>query len=196
VPLGRDRSRPRCTVHGVAHGLSRRSVRGPRARRWRPCSAGPRNTRWHCPAARGSAAALLGEPATAQHQRTGDGGETVAHQRGDGGVARRRRASGERREMVTDRASAASDRGGRDGGVSEAAVRHGGGAREVVGRRAARARRRSGGRGRGGDCRARRGAVEAAVGTARGFKPLHRRGAWRPHGSGVLPRGPSAGRGV
>jgi hypothetical protein len=27
-----------------------------------------------------------------------------------------------------------------------------------------------------------------------GFKPLCRRGTWRPHGSGVLPRGPGAAR--
>jgi hypothetical protein len=29
-----------------------------------------------------------------------------------------------------------------------------------------------------------------------GFKPWHRRGTWRPHSSGTLPRGPGAARGV
>jgi hypothetical protein len=94
------------------------------------------SVRRHCPAARGSAVALLGELAAARHRRTGDGGETTAHRRGDGG--------GERRETASDRASAASDRGDRDGGTSEASGWGVGGAREAVGRRAARARRRSG----------------------------------------------------
>jgi hypothetical protein len=91
------------------------------------------------------AAALLGEPMVAR--RTGDGGErrltgteTAARRDGDG-----RAASGMRRRRT--RASAASDRGGRDCGASEASDRGDGGVREAVGRWAARARRLSGARG-------------------------------------------------
>jgi hypothetical protein len=71
------------------------------------------------------------------------------------------------------------------------------GAGEVtVGATAVRARRALSGR------RDEAGAVgwawvsEAAIGTRDGFKPQHRRGAWWPRGSGAIPRGPGAARGV
>jgi hypothetical protein len=78
----------------------------------------------------------------APHRCTGDDrGNGAAHRRGDGGVARRRRASGEAERWRTQ-ASAALDRGGRDGGTVEAAAR---GAR-LSGRRT-RGCRAAGGRG-------------------------------------------------
>jgi hypothetical protein len=152
VLLGRNRARPRCTVRGAgaahghaAHDLNRRSVRGPRAvlaaQLGRPTQrmGHDASARRHCPAARGSAAALLGEPAAARHRRTGDG---------DSPARRRRRgttATGERRETASDRASVASDHGGRDDGASEASGRGVGGACEAaVGRGAGEARQLSG----------------------------------------------------
>jgi hypothetical protein len=123
------------------------------------------SVRRHCPAARGSAAA--------RHRRMGDGGETVAHWRGDSGAARRRRASGEQRETAADRASAAwlatGKHGGRRCSCGDALGQRGvassdRGAREAVGRWAARVRQalsavaRRAGRLSGGH-----DAVEAAV---------------------------------
>jgi hypothetical protein len=106
------------------------------------------SARWHCPAACGSAAALLSVSAAARHRCTGDGGETVAHRRGDGGVARRRRASDARRRRT-----------GR-WRLRTAAVGTAARVRRAVGRRAAQARRRSGASGArrlSGTARARRG---------------------------------------
>jgi hypothetical protein len=96
VPLGRNRAGPSCTARvrptatrgmahargtGAAHGLGRRSVRGPA----QPARA-VHGARRRCSASQrrhGTGAREMAE-------------ERVAHRRRDGGVARRRRASGGR----------------------------------------------------------------------------------------------------
>jgi hypothetical protein len=136
VPLGRNRSRPRCTVRGAcvahghaAHGLGRRSVCGLRARRTARARGG--TVRRRCSASR----RWLGTGAQETvGKRRLTGAETAARRDGDGRAAR----------DVVGPGVGVSDRGGRDGGASEASGRGVGGAREAVGRRAARARRRSG----------------------------------------------------
>jgi hypothetical protein len=134
VPLSRNRSRPRCTVRGAAHshaahGLGRHSVRG---------AGGPTRPARATRGARRERAASLPRDAAL---RAGGGSAPVhGRWRGNGGspVRRRRRgatATGERRET----ASAASDRGGQDGGTSEASGQGVSGTREAVERRARRA---------------------------------------------------------
>jgi hypothetical protein len=130
-----------------------------------------------CPAARGSVAALLGEPVVTRHRRTGDDGD-------GGSLARRRRramagatTTGAARRLAAVwatrlRAVKASCRGAScrdDGGAREAAV---GTRREGEAALSGRATR----------C------------PDSGFKPLHRRGTWQPRGSGALPRVPGEAR--
>jgi hypothetical protein len=107
------------------------------------------------------------------------GARESAEERGGSPARGRRRgmtATGERRGgMATDRTSAASDRGGWDGGTRGKAS---GGQREAVGRAASGARRAGG-----------RPAVPTAA-------ACERRGAWQPCGNGALPGGPGAARGV
>jgi hypothetical protein len=170
VPLGQNRARPRCTVRArpvcvglvwpacAAHGLGRHSVRGAgaaqlgqRAQRVaHGASVRDRSARCSVRRRRCTAVARLGGGTT----RRADSGTSPAHGRLRGTAARRdgdeRVASGVRRRR--NRASVASDRGGRDGGASEVSGREAGGlgeascqvdggAREAVGRRAAQARR-------------------------------------------------------
>jgi hypothetical protein len=138
VLLGRNRARPICTVRArPGHGLRPRPAQLARpacaalaAQLGRPAQRA--SARRHCPAACGSAAALLSVSVVARHRCTGDGGETVAHRRGDGGVARRRRASDARRRRI-----------GR-WRLRTATVGTAARVRRAVGRRAVRARRRSG----------------------------------------------------
>jgi hypothetical protein len=205
VPLSQNRSRLRCTVRGASCG---HAGHGPHARCWRsprPHGPRPRPTQrarpacaalaaqlgrpvqrathsasaWrHGPAARGSAAALLGEPAAARHRRTGNGGSPAR---------RRRRGAASTGEVPVRTAAGSARRSGRRCGRQDG--RNTGTVGEAVGTQAARARRRSGRRRRAESGAAVRRALSGRVARCpdSSFKPRHR--------CGVLPRGPGSARG-
>jgi hypothetical protein len=145
VPLSRNRSRPRCTVRGAArvhstgaahshaaHGLDRHSLRGSRARRWRPNSAGPRNARRTAQArgftARRRCSASRWRLGTGAREMAGKrrltGAETAAWRDGDGRAARDDvggfgpRRSGRRHERGERSGRQRHARGGREAGVA------------------------------------------------------------------------------
>jgi hypothetical protein len=148
-------------------------VRRPRAQRWRgPRPRGPRPR----------PAALLGDGRRlddgARRRRGGDLSPARRRRRGVTGDGRAREAAASATARPRQRARGHGRSGRR---------------RDAVWRRASGARQRSARR-RG---EARSGAVlsgRAARCPDSGFKPLRRRGAWRPRGSGALPHGPGAAR--
>jgi hypothetical protein len=166
--MGRNRSRPRRTVRGVARV---RVCGGPARPRPAQRAAHGTSARRHCPAAR--------------HQRTGDdgdGGSPATATGGRGEAAGRVRATWLRTAAVGARAVGAAawsgrQREGRGGGQRAAGAECG------VRRRCRRAWASGALSGRAARC------------PDSGFRPRCRRGTWRPHGSGTLPRGPSAARG-
>jgi hypothetical protein len=154
----------------------------PAATRARPALAGPASV-GAARAARMRARGARHVHAAARHWRTGDGG-AVAHRRGDGDG--RWATAGAVRRPAAVRATRLRTAavGARAVGTTAVHMRRwsGRGARgeaALSGGRAARARQLSG---------------RAARCPDNGFKPLRRHGAWRPRGSGALPRGPGAAR--
>jgi hypothetical protein len=133
------------------------------------------------------AAALLGDPATTRRRRTGDGGAPAWRQRqatGDGGCG-----DGGRGDDGRLRSGQRGFRPRWPGrGVRCEAALSGGRAARGDGRRGAAWGARS------GAARRKRGALSgrAVHGHDSGLKPLCRCGAWRPRGSGALPRVPGA----
>jgi hypothetical protein len=85
---------------------------------------------------------------------------------------------------------------GSDSGRADTAGRGGGGAREAaVGSAGERSGRDGEREARSGGWAWRAGQLSGVALSRQRFKPCCRRGAWRPHSSGTLPRGPGAGCG-